>query len=75
MGSNPTRVTKVMEDFTKKFNEGYTRLGWDDAKAAEVLDTSIPTISRWRRGIVVPAVATMVLGFIEEEMAKEESNA
>ena len=58
-----------MNDITKKFNEGYTQLGWDDAKAAEVLDAPIPTISRWRRGIVVPPVAAMVLQFIEDEIA------
>lgn len=69
-------VTSRPPTFTEKFNEGLMRLGLDkdDRKAADVFDTSLPTLRRWKSGAVIPpgwnVVLSIMLQLINEEIAK-----
>jgi DNA-binding transcriptional regulator YiaG len=57
-------------EFTRRFREGCEALGLSDAEAAVVFDTSTPTAGRWRRGVVVPLVAALVLRRLAEVCAE-----
>ena len=62
------QATESEACFTGLFNRGYELLALDDQTASRVFDTSEPTIRRWRRGVVVPPVAGLVLKFLVEEL-------
>ena len=59
-----------MTKFTKEFREGCELLGYDDHTLAAVLGTSVPHVSRWRRGIVTPPAAPLALRFLREEIER-----
>lgn len=52
--------------FTTIFARGCLLLELDDDEAARLFDTSRPTVSRWRRGKVVPPSAKLVLRFLHD---------
>jgi hypothetical protein len=47
--------------FTLLFSKGCELLELDDRAAAASFDTSVPNASRWRRGVVVPPAASIIL--------------
>jgi len=64
---NPT-----VEEFTDLFTRGCDFLCLKDEDAAKVFDASLPNVRRWKRGVVVPPAALMVLGFLRERIELEE---
>ena len=60
--------TAARERFAPLFQKGCALLELDDEAAARVFDTSRPTVSRWRRGKMVPPAAWLILRFMGEEI-------
>ena len=61
---------EAKDRFTGLFERVCVHLGLGNAEAAEVFDTSVPNVSRWRRGVALPAYK-MVMRFSIEELEKD----
>lgn len=72
-----TDAEHAREAFTALFQRGWILLKLDDKSASFAFGTSQSNVSRWRRGIVVPPAARMVLRILRNGLAKKcnESNA
>jgi hypothetical protein len=56
------------EAFTTLFQRGCLLLDLEDDDAALAFETSRPNASRWRRGLVVPPAAGLVLRFLRGQV-------
>lgn len=66
-------ATRASESFTELFRRGCLLLELDDAAAAVTFGTSIPNVSRWRRGKTIPPAAALFLKFLRKEIQAKVS--
>jgi hypothetical protein len=60
-------AANAKELFSGLFARGCLLLELSDEAAAREFETSRPNVSRWRRGLVVPPAASLVLRFMREK--------
>ncbi len=62
------------ENFARLYCQACKALDLDDESAACLVDTSRSNASRWRRGLVIPPAAFLVLRFLGAELTQRSGD-